>query len=64
MLRVRRVLVSTKKVGHFNMTTSESEVSCDASGVDNRPWQVAVLLLRDFSAYRQNFQTVTGGART
>ena len=45
------------------MTTSQAEVLRDASGGDNRPWQVAVLLLRDFSAYRQDFQTITGGAR-
>ena len=32
-------------------------------GGGNRPWQVAVLLLRDFSGYRQDFQTITGGAR-
>ena len=29
-----------------------------------RPWQVAVLVLRDFAAYRQDFQTLTAGART
>jgi isocitrate dehydrogenase kinase/phosphatase len=46
------------------MATNLPEVLSDASGGEIGPWQVAVLLLRDFSAYRQDFQTVTGGART
>ena len=45
------------------MTIKQSQTLQDASGWRNRPWQVAVLLLRDFSAYRADFQTITGGAR-
>lgn len=45
------------------MVTNQPQILLDASGRRHRSWQVAVLLLRDFSAYRQGFQTLTGGAR-
>ena len=45
------------------MTIKQSQTLQDAGGWRNRPWQVAVLLLRDFSTYRADFQTITGGAR-
>ena len=45
------------------MMTEQPQVLLDAGSVGKGPWQVAVLLLRDFAAYRQDFQTLTAGAR-